>query len=198
MTTILAPATTVTTAEAPADIMLACDDLYCDPFDAAARDRVQALLIPGRDAQPAAELVRKSGAGAPTSANCGCTTNPPRPAWRHGGDGNAGSSRYQISRGAAMATTSRSENTSANRVKGEHAMSPSASDRQSSTDADYALVREFSRELKIACDELHDNPFDTVARDTLRTLLAERGPVADAALNRLSAETVTQPTCRTR
>ncbi|BBN50744.1 hypothetical protein CKJ70_25635 [Mycobacterium avium] len=133
-------------AEARADIMIACDDLYCDPFDAAARNRVQAL----------------------------------------------------ISRGAPVASTIRSETTSTSRAKGEHAMSPSASDRTPSADDDYAVVREFSRELKIACDELHDNPFDDDAREVLRTLLAERGPVADAALDRLSAQSSTQSSCRNR
>lgn len=77
-------------------------------------------------------------------------------------------------------------------------MSPSASDRPSSADDDYAVVRGFSRELKIACDELHDNPFDSDAREALRTLLVERAPVADEAFYRLSAQSSTQSACRTR
>lgn len=97
-----------------------------------------------------------------------------------------------------MAGTTRSKTTSTSRVKGEHAMSPSGSDRPPSTDDDYTIVRGFSRDLKIACDELHDNPFDSDAREALRTLLAERGPVADEAFYRLSAQSSIQPGHRTR
>lgn len=89
------------------------------------------------------------------------------------------------------ASTTRSETTSTSRAKGEHAMSPSASDRPPSADDDYAVVREFSRELKIACDDLYCDPFDNDAREALRTLLAERGPIADEALDRLSAQSST-------
>jgi hypothetical protein len=159
MTTCLAPTNTPTDIGAPADIMIACDDLYCDPFDTTARDRVQTLLIPGR---------------------------------------HAAMSEHFASAQNAPATTPRTENINASQVKGEHAMSPSSSDQPSSADADYALVRGYSRELKIACDELHDNPFDTAARETLKTLIAERSKAADAALDRLTAEQSTPSPCRTR
>jgi hypothetical protein len=57
-----------------------------------------------------------------------------------------------------------------------------------STDTtDYAVVRDFSRELKIACDELHDDPFDPTARAALLAILTEQGPAADEALDRVTA-----------
>ncbi len=101
MTTCLLGGGTQVTAATPDDIMIACDDRYCDPFDSTARDRVQALLIAGLGAslpgrfgpsqtpslarpgratqvsQPAMELVRKSTTVAATSANRGCTQARP-------------------------------------------------------------------------------------------------------------------------
>lgn len=214
MTTCLIDEITQATATTPDDIMIACDDLYCDPFDTAARDRVQALLISARGASlpgpgtpapprpervtqvspPAMKLVRTGTTVAATRSNRGCAPG----ARRIVTDGNALSARYQISRGAAVDTTTRSENTNTTRAKGEHAMSPSASEQPSSADNDYALVRAFSRDLKIACDELHDNPYDNDARETLKTLIAERGPAADAALDRLIAQPPTPSAIRTR
>lgn len=158
MTTCLMDEATVTTAATSNDIMIACDDVYVDPFDLAARARVHALL----------------------------------------GDGKAESARYQFSRGATVATRTRSDNTSARHAKGEHTMSPSALNHPSSADDDRALVRQFSRELKIACDELHDDPFDVAAREAVKALIAEHGPAADAALDRLSAEPSAPSPCRTR
>lgn len=143
MTISMAKKNSAIAAQALTDTKIACDDLYCNPFDTAARNRVQTLLPP-------------------------------------------------------VASTTRSETTSTSRAKGEHAMSPSASDQPPSVDNDYAVVREFSRELKIACDDLYSAPFDNDAREALRTLLAERAPIADQAFDRLSAQASTQSACRTR
>ncbi|CQD23333.1 hypothetical protein H7I87_08175 [Mycobacterium timonense] len=52
-------------------------------------------------------------------------------------------------------------------------------------DPDLVLVRNYTRALKIACDELHDDPFDPVARAQLRQLIQEASPTADAAHQRL-------------
>lgn len=53
-------------------------------------------------------------------------------------------------------------------------------------EADLALVRRYSRELKIACDELHGDPFDTDARAHLLRLILQDSQIADAAKNRLN------------
>lgn len=52
-------------------------------------------------------------------------------------------------------------------------------------EADLALVRGYSRELKIACDELHGDPFDTNARAHLLRLILQGSEGADAANERL-------------
>lgn len=51
-----------------------------------------------------------------------------------------------------------------------------------SNDSDLMTVREFIRDLRIACDELHDEPFNTGARAAIINMLADRGPSADADL----------------
>lgn len=55
-------------------------------------------------------------------------------------------------------------------------------------EADLALVRSYSRELKIACDELHDDPFNAGARAALLKLIVDDSSEADAALTRALAE----------
>lgn len=52
-------------------------------------------------------------------------------------------------------------------------------------DSDIALVRGYSRELKIACDELHDDPFNLTARRKLIRLILQDSKTADAAKKRL-------------
>jgi hypothetical protein len=44
-----------------------------------------------------------------------------------------------------------------------------------------ATVRAFNIALKIACDELHDDPFNPVARDELVPPIEDEAPAADAA-----------------
>lgn len=63
-------------------------------------------------------------------------------------------------------------------------MSPS--DQPSTADqSDMDAVRAFIRTVRIACDELHDEPFNTDARATLVNLLKSDAPTADAALKRV-------------
>lgn len=47
---------------------------------------------------------------------------------------------------------------------------------------DLATVRKFNFAIKIACDELHDDPFNPVARAELVRLINDEAPTADAAL----------------
>ncbi|CQD02034.1 hypothetical protein BN000_00087 [Mycobacterium europaeum] len=58
------------------------------------------------------------------------------------------------------------------------------------TDSDIALVRGYSRELKIACDELHDDPFNPNARAQLMRLILHDSKNADAAQQRLQRHQV--------
>lgn len=51
-----------------------------------------------------------------------------------------------------------------------------------------AAVRTYSRAVKIACDELHDDPFDSRARAALLKLIVEDSPEADDAFTRALAE----------
>ena len=46
---------------------------------------------------------------------------------------------------------------------------------------DLATVRAFNFARKIACDELHDDPFNPVARAELVRLIEDDAPAADAA-----------------
>ena len=63
-------------------------------------------------------------------------------------------------------------------------MSPS--DQPSAADqGDMDAVRAFIRTVRIACDELHDEPFSADARSALVSLLATDAPGADAALRRV-------------
>lgn len=50
-----------------------------------------------------------------------------------------------------------------------------------------AAVRDFTLQMKIACDELHDDPFDTNARDKVVQMILQDSRFADAALDRLTA-----------
>lgn len=69
-------------------------------------------------------------------------------------------------------------------------MATSASARTRNLDISPAIaaVRTYSREVKIACDELHDDPFDIGARAALLKLIVDGSPEADAALTRALAE----------
>lgn len=55
-------------------------------------------------------------------------------------------------------------------------------------DADLALVRGYARELKIACDDLHDEPFNPQAREHLVRLITQDSKTADEANKRLHAD----------
>jgi len=54
---------------------------------------------------------------------------------------------------------------------------------------DIAAARSFARAVRIACDELHDEPFSPKARAELLALIVNDSPEADAALARALAET---------
>ena len=51
-----------------------------------------------------------------------------------------------------------------------------------------AAARTYSRDVKIACDELHDDPFNPQARAALLKLIVDDSSDADAALTRALAE----------
>lgn len=53
------------------------------------------------------------------------------------------------------------------------------------TEHDFAIARNFSHSVKMACDDVYGDPFDPAARAHLLAMLLEQGPVADAALSRL-------------
>lgn len=55
-------------------------------------------------------------------------------------------------------------------------------------DSDIAAVRSYAREVKIACDELHDDPFGLTPRARLLTLIVERSVEADEVWARVMAE----------
>lgn len=62
----------------------------------------------------------------------------------------------------------------------------SQSDQPSPADqSDMDAVRAFIRTVRIACDELHAEPFNADARAALVSLLDSDGPTADAALLRV-------------
>jgi hypothetical protein len=69
-------------------------------------------------------------------------------------------------------------------------MATSASARSRTLDISPAIAaaRAYAREVKIACDELHDDPFDTNARAALLKLIVDASPEADAAFTRALAE----------
>lgn len=82
---------------------------------------------------------------------------------------------------------------SSQREKVASKMSHSANCITSEEDADRALVRSFIYKVKIACDDLHGDPFDQDARRALLSLLAEESQAADAAharVRRRSAVTI--------
>ncbi|RFZ63220.1 hypothetical protein DE4576_04861 [Mycobacterium marinum] len=51
-----------------------------------------------------------------------------------------------------------------------------------------AAARAYSREVKIACDELHGDPFNRNARALLLKLIVDDSPEADAAFTCALAE----------
>ncbi|MEU0497883.1 hypothetical protein [Mycobacterium sp. NPDC006124] len=59
-------------------------------------------------------------------------------------------------------------------------------------DPDWTVVRDFVRELKIACDDLHAEPFNPEARKRVLKLIQSDSPAADSALERV-AETRENP-----
>jgi len=69
-------------------------------------------------------------------------------------------------------------------------MATSASARSRTLDISPAIAaaRAYAREVKIACDELHDDPFDANARAALLKLIVDASPEADAAFTRALAE----------
>lgn len=50
---------------------------------------------------------------------------------------------------------------------------------------DLAQVRTFAYKVKVACDDLHGDPFDQEARKALLSLLVDESQAADAARARL-------------
>jgi hypothetical protein len=52
-------------------------------------------------------------------------------------------------------------------------------------DSGLDAVRSFARTLKIACDELHDDPFNPEARSAVLRLLENDWHAADAVLSRV-------------
>lgn len=61
-----------------------------------------------------------------------------------------------------------------------------AATETSGTNGDWIVVREFIRDLKIACDDLHAEPFNPEARDTVLRLLRNKSRAADSALERVA------------
>jgi hypothetical protein len=61
-------------------------------------------------------------------------------------------------------------------------------------ETDLTAVRDFVREMKIACDELHDDPFNTGARDRVVRMILQDSRSADTALARLGDRCVTAAT----
>ncbi|MDQ1250880.1 MAG: hypothetical protein QG597_5260 [Actinomycetota bacterium] len=56
------------------------------------------------------------------------------------------------------------------------------------TTPDITTARRFSRAIKLACDELYEDPFNRRARAALLKLIVDDSPEADAALVRALAE----------
>lgn len=65
-----------------------------------------------------------------------------------------------------------------------HLGGPPAIAQPSTRETDNTLVRGFARDLKAACDDLYDEPFNPGARETVLRLLNASG-IADAAYARL-------------
>jgi len=61
-----------------------------------------------------------------------------------------------------------------------------------SVDADREIVRGYTRAMKIACDDLHADPFDPDALAQIETVLRD-SEVADAARTRLSRPQAADP-----
>lgn len=68
------------------------------------------------------------------------------------------------------------------------AISASAHSRNLDISPAIAAARTYARDVKIACDELHDDPFDLDARAALLKLIVDDSPEADAAFARALAE----------
>lgn len=60
--------------------------------------------------------------------------------------------------------------------------------QRSAHETDKALVKAFAHDLKVACEDLYDEPFSPDARDNLMRLLNASG-IADAANARLHLTT---------
>lgn len=68
------------------------------------------------------------------------------------------------------------------------ATSASAHSRNLDISPAIAGARAYAREVRIACDELHDDPFDLDARAALLKLIVDDSPDADASFARALAE----------
>ena len=76
----------------------------------------------------------------------------------------------------------------AGRDEARGAVSPidAATATSGTNNPDWTVVRDFIRDLKIACDDLHAEPFNPHARDTVLRLLQKGSPAADSALERVA------------
>lgn len=63
----------------------------------------------------------------------------------------------------------------------------SVPDRRVDINPDIAAARAYARDVKIACDDLHDAPFDATARAALLALIVDNSSEADAAFARALA-----------
>lgn len=68
------------------------------------------------------------------------------------------------------------------------ATSASAHSRNFDISPAIAAARTYARDVKVACDELHDDPFDLGARAALLKLIVDDSPEADASFARALAE----------
>jgi len=57
-------------------------------------------------------------------------------------------------------------------------------------EADIARAKTYAMAVRLACDELHHEPFNRPARATLMRLIVDDSPEADAALIRAFADMV--------
>ncbi len=64
------------------------------------------------------------------------------------------------------------------RVKGTVTPMDAATGMSATNDPDWTVVRDFVRELKIACDDLHAEPFNPEARQMVLRLIQSDSPAA--------------------
>jgi hypothetical protein len=63
-------------------------------------------------------------------------------------------------------------------------MSSRTCGRPPHNDMGLAVVHHYSRHVKMACDDLHDNPFDEEARAQILAIIAAQNLLADAVVSR--------------